>query len=751
MTACFCEDSVPNQPFNVRFEKGVNLFTDPRLLVDGEVQYAKNLFPYAPGVLRRRKAMRNWADFSSSSKYMLADMNFLVPPFDDGILAAVSGQGGSPVSGSAKIYLLDESGASRADWGSTVAQAAQTPQLDRRMQMFSYQKKIYILGGAPWSVNALVAYNNAGTYTVEPFAFSGTGNTGLKPRVAGVYRERVVWADLGPGYEDYLVISDPYQPDVIGTDVLAANGRAFRIGSRSGDRIVAVLEISQGGTDNPSHSALLILRQNSAYIMTGEPNLTTDVTPLLGDTEVSRINVQTGCASAETVVRTDYGVLWASTTDVWLLPDQGMPYTVGTKIRPALSRAPVLDAINWHAAFFDGIYRLQIHGEGQGPTGPQDLGYPWVYPQDQWWLDLRGGAPPNWIEAQWWGPMVYTPHINGGASSSITPVGVGPMSADVRPGRVPRLLTIYSAVAGANVPMALVDMNVDDEIDVVDFSLDTLTYGINKPSLTDGLVQTKLTPKNFIADGMEDIRLVAVEERLRVGNSTRITMDVKIDDGRKIDSNSKVVSPDQLAAGTGSLDTDLLNDAFKAISIYPTSAKPGRDLQISLSDSPYQTIGYPLTVDATNNVGYVWEDDSGGNWHAVTLPMGAYADVASLRTAFLTAIAAAYAITDGWMLTVDSPTAGNLEFMTGGGYNIGMLVNSLQGGGFTAGQIAISKAFWNLFGFYTLSEPSLPPASATIDHVDTDTPYALVTAKAAISRLEIGSVQVRINTFGKRP
>jgi hypothetical protein len=266
------------------------------------------------------------------------------------------------------------------------------------------------------------------------------------PYVATVYRNRAVYADFsgtdtggslaGKEYANYVIFSDPNLPLTIGEDAVLV--RAMQVGSVDDGRIVAMTEVMQTAAGSPTQSALLVLCEFAAYVITGEPNLSTDTDQdpesIFGSLVVSKFNVSCGCASAETVCRTPRGLIWAGHDQVWLMEEGSVPRPVGKKIRPLLKENSAAKRPSWCATYFEGYYRLSITGvDDPDPAA----GASFVTTNVQWWLDLNsqvGGED----DARWFGPMQYYSGPNGGLAS---------MVVENRVGGAPRLLGLQRDVA----------------------------------------------------------------------------------------------------------------------------------------------------------------------------------------------------------------------------------------------------------------------------------------------------------------
>lgn len=385
------------RPFPIDISGGVNLLKDPRRVGANEVVYAQNLVPSDPGVYRTRPAIAfaGQALTPSSGGTLATVMDALLQPIlparGDLVATAIF-----PVGVSSNDTILFSGNSELSITQATLGVR------NLRPWMVTLAGKVFVLGGPGASATARTV-----EFSVDPsthdllqanFAFAGTGNGAVRPRLVAGYRSRYVWANFGTGYENTLVFSDNFVPGTVGNDVLASNGRNVSLVSTyDGDEIVGVVEVMTSNVGSPAQAALLVLRRRSAFLLTGEPDQTTGGTNSL---VVNRLAVDAGCASPWTIVKTPYGTIWASEDDVWLMDVGSVPRPIGIKIRKALRQSPPGLLYRWTAAYFDGFYRLAVYSEGQGPTELDPLG-------EQWWLDLRDGAPRSHADARWWGPMKF--------------------------------------------------------------------------------------------------------------------------------------------------------------------------------------------------------------------------------------------------------------------------------------------------------------------------------------------------------
>lgn len=424
---------------------GVNLLEDPKSIGDGELVRAKNVYPVIPGVVSSRKGTQIGAGLVEGTvgnewmQYPLAPpIHYVKSPATIGGDAIVISRGVQSVSAYSNTAVRVVDFASQT----TLVSADMGVVTKRRPGNYFYDGKFYVFAGYGASSSGKIVQNTTGTPEVKDFTF--INSPGVKPALAAQYRDRFVYGNFGPGYEHTIVFSDRFTRDTLPTNVLATNGRNFVIGSSDDGELVALVPVMLTAVGSPAQQGLLILHEYAAHLLTGEPNDSTDATaPLTGDVIIARISFNCGCASAESVVQTPYGVIWASHDDVWLFSAGQVPVRIGSKIRPALLQTPAALRYLWHATYFDGSYRLAVMSESQGANDDSPCG-------DQWWLDLRDGAPSNHQVAVWWGPQQYLVAGSWGTVTDIDVVeqGTRTMVIDNRPGMEPVLYGVNSTTGG---------------------------------------------------------------------------------------------------------------------------------------------------------------------------------------------------------------------------------------------------------------------------------------------------------------
>lgn len=578
--------------YRVPMSGGVNLLSDPRTIRDDELVKAGNLVPVRPGVLQTRPAIESlpFSIVGSMSRTTAFPLSALFGPWADSpmfVLHYTAGTGAINAKVSLSAYTLD--GQVAID---TQTLMSFTPSnVGVRPWITPYQGALYFLTGehtAPVPAFTI----QRGQIAAQQFAFAGTGNADMRPRVAVAYRNRVVWANFGPGYENTLVFSDNFAPSVIGNDALASNGRNVSlVAAADGDEIIGLAPIMLTDTGTPVESGLLVLRRYSSFLITGEPDQTSGGTPTIA---VNRMSIAAGCASPWTIKSTPYGVFWAGQDEVWHYHSGQNPRQVGTKIQPALMRTPRSLGYKLSASYFGGFYRLALFGETQvAPTYADG-------PQDQWWLDLRNGPPNTIDEARWWGPQTFT-YPN---SVSTTTGGYNIMLRDDRPGGEARLYGFeigtaqFSGITGTTQGI-IVRYDVDAPVDTSwplnpTGSISTQTI----PFAADATIKPDLITKEFdLGDPMLQKIYDGMEANVWASQSGRLLAQGILDGGASYAETNLDVTAAGYAAGEGAVGVlgVAMPRAPQAIAAYDTTRPIGTTVQLRLQGQA------GFTVDATND------------------------------------------------------------------------------------------------------------------------------------------------------
>jgi hypothetical protein len=453
-------------------------------------------------------------------------------------------------------------------------------------------------------------------------AFAGTGNENVYPSYAFPYKQRLVLANFGKGYENTIVFTDNYTADVVGNSVLASNGRAISlVAGADGDEIVGGIEVMLTNVGSPAESGLLILRRyGNPFLLTGDMDQTTGGTSTL---TIQRISVNCGCAGQYTVARTPVGIIWAGVDDVWCFAAGVLPHRIGQKIQPALKVTPTSLQYRWSAAYFDGFYRLAVWGAGQGMTDTDA-------PGDQWWLDLREGLPQDWREARWWGPQQFL----GGASAGVAPTPrTWAMVAENRAGMDARLFYLdrVEMAAGLFGPA------------VGEYGTNTRDTTANAAYITDAAyvdpeITAELITKEYALAPARDQINDGILFSLRPSNDLTVSADFVIDDGDQVISRTKRLgAADPFRLDSSTLDTTGNTVTGRAIktAIYPATRRAGQTHRFRI----YDTAGYTI-ITGVNDL-FIFGANAYNvtpSQYIATVPQGTY----TLSTLF-TALAAALA------------------------------------------------------------------------------------------------------------
>lgn len=408
---------------------GVNLLDDPAAIKDNEFAWAKNLWHPKRGVLALRPSMQFFEDVYQKVYSDSTPLEDIGVPLDFAFVESgsytellyIERRGGTDYLNLHPPYLS-------SFVSQNIGPSKYVPQILR------YGKRTYVFNGeaSGWYVDPTVLGGD-GQMAITQVDWGDAAHLSVKPKFAAVVRERFWYANLGNGAEDYVVVSDRFEPSVIGTvgaDPLLAGGRAFRVGSPGEGPITAIAELSATKAGSEASTMVAVWKRDRLYLITGEPLETNDVGDVLGDMDIIRVNVAAGCAGHRTVVTTPYGTFWAGVDDVWCMPHGGQPMRVGTKIRPALAATPTTLTHLWHAVYDANHYKLAVFSDGQGPSDESACG-------EQWWLDLRSweANPSGADECVWMGPQRYVP------SWSVSP-GTWNMHLDERPGAERRAISM---------------------------------------------------------------------------------------------------------------------------------------------------------------------------------------------------------------------------------------------------------------------------------------------------------------------
>lgn len=696
---------------------GVNLLKDRRQVAENECVRAQNFAPTKSGMGAKRLPRGILRDSSGEATRVggLFPLSLYCPDVPGVDFFETSRRINQSSLGVLNAFTFQGTGPG------LLATATYSEPFPRRPGVAVLNKKLYATPGYPLQGKGLTSAGvildsgailqekiGGGGVEFVSLTFSTPQSPAVAPALCAVYRNRMVYANFGPGKEDWLVFSDRNTPTLISQDALAANGRNFRLGGTFG-RCTALREVMLTSTGTPTETMLLAFKERAMYLIQGEPGQTTDTAPgpsnppttILGNLTVQRVNTDAGCASQETITQTPYGIFWAGPDDVWFMAQGQSPIRVGSKIRPILEASPASVRYLWHAVYFNGFYRLSVFTEGQGPDDDSPLG-------EQWWLDLRDGAPQDAASARWWGPQIYkavpggddipayTPwapstlygvgvFVSNGSQIYISTVG-GTSAASGGPsgtgtGIVDGTVT-WDRVSGLPSPLTGVRMQAIDQRDGRESGLYSIEpnndssnfiYSYDVPSYSgrDGAATVEAgvpfpgEPDYLAMDGSEievDIHTAEVdfgdpgvdkgydgtEVTLAASEAVQMQVRTDFDGGRRVLTASEpLAQSDSFTLDVSTLDSALFTREFKAQNVRPPSGTraTGKTIQHRIGDLP----GY--IIDASNdNIGLGIQAIEAGvtvQYWTLSIPHGFYATITDLVNALTAQVAAVTAVTLG--------------------------------------------------------------------------------------------------------
>lgn len=417
---------------------GVNLIVDPANIRPDQLADGKNCWPTLEGVLAKRHVVKSIGTLNGQTGGGSVVGHYPLTLFKpdpnsgyDYILNALSQANGLEILVAARVgenYFIPP-GTSSSPWVSVQLVTAYPagPSV-----MCNFDGRTLAVSGLE---GFFQFYKDGDTWNFRRNSFAWPADTAgvtvaqaqivpIQPKVCGSYRGRMVYGNLGPGYENCIILADRTPPvgwanvieappwAIVGDDVLAANGRHLRFSSIQGETIRCVREVSMSSATQPLQTALLILTERSAIICTGETAESTAVVDsysgYLADFQFAKVNYDCGIAGPYAICTGPNGTFWASGEEVYALYDgQPRPLPIGTNIRPALQSCPPNLQPFWHMAYTNGAVTLAV------PT--QDSSWETLLSIEHWRLDLRppGGndvaaRPSGPSEARWYGPMDYS-------------------------------------------------------------------------------------------------------------------------------------------------------------------------------------------------------------------------------------------------------------------------------------------------------------------------------------------------------
>lgn len=305
-----------------------------------------------------------------------------------------------------------------------------------------WRERLYVFPG--WSKPGIVitGLDDQQTHGLAVSDIGTNWGTKLRPRTVWLYREHFLLAGMDSPDESTVWPCEYNDPDT-----LLASTKSWYLGRGDGDQIIHGIEVPVYGGSQVIEPYCVVWKRRSTWMIQGAPP--TGATS--GSISVIPINRYEGCVAKETVAVTEHGVIWCSGKNVWLMPPGEKPVPIGREIAPYISKLSPNAPHAWHAAYFNGIYRLTVPSHREAAPLSQAVGsapeghgseftalhrYPGGFsPTEQWWCDLREYVKPETPgKVTWWGPMT----IPSCASAVETEGGVerllmvqGELSADM--------------------------------------------------------------------------------------------------------------------------------------------------------------------------------------------------------------------------------------------------------------------------------------------------------------------------------
>lgn len=633
--------------------RGVNLLLDPRKIGDDELVLAQNAVPARPRILGQRGAITFGGYINAALPTAGYPVAAEVVPFN-GVAFGVAAfrNVGSGYTTKLSTFARNVSPAT-TDLNVVT---------DKKPSFAFMDQSVFVAPGHPFNAGAVMvaigAANGFPAFATNPFYAGASGGTTASamntpatdgyfaPQVVAAYNDRLVYGNFGPGLEGQILFSDSFSkstftgtsvpkiPLTVGLSDAGAFARALLIGgSRDGDRIVAMKEIMLTAVGTVPQKALLILKEYSTWLLTGEPNQTTDDTsklPPLGDVKIARVAFNCGCASPETVVTTPYGTIWAGPDDVWMFQYGQIPLRIGSKIRPALLRTPASMRYRWHAAYHNGFYRLAIDSAGAGVTDDSPCG-------DQFWLDLREGPPQGQADveiqsnAQWWGPQQFAFMTDTAGDYQ---QGTRNMFTETRANEPPALYGVEPGIASNTNFNNIVVYDAPNARDSSSAQLDSPTPVYASLDVA-SLIIPKIETKEFDGgDPMVDKILNALEVNMWVSIDKILKADFIMDGGATVDTQAIGVTQYGFASDVDGFGSAITHQTqARVINANPNTRDIGKTFRIRL----YPSSAYDVVVDANDTFLFVTQDPTDHLFvNAVKVAPGAYT-----LSGYLTALVAA--------------------------------------------------------------------------------------------------------------
>ncbi len=522
---------------------GANLNVDPRSLQPGEVERFENLVPTADGKFCQKRPAVNWHPSTQLLDTLAVLIHYrtclpralypLNPAIGRAMALYAANVGITTPVHPALLMMSDGDPDASGDFriaDKLAAQLAFRPSATdyRTLTNFcfggEFEGFVDCVPAGPLNTNPgsgavntpslvrasfVFGTNSLGGATVNqctgPVGIGQTQIIPVCPRLNARQGPRMVYANFGPGMENWLCFADfnhldsatPHNPFatapfvngvqipwyipihcVIGNDALAYNGPHLPLDLISGESLRAVHEVMLAQVGSQLESALVCLTLDSCVFVTGKiPQSYEILSGVKFDAygvDTKRVNYRCGITAKETLVRTKFGLLWAGDDEVWALPTGSAPVPVGTKLSPLLKNCPASGHQHWFAVEHEGFYKLSIATSvNSDPSADDTLPSDEIPIWEQWWLDLRSGLPQSWGEAKWYGPMTYDKLCAGATVEQETGEGFAYLQAGtvvnkrfLCPAGNTRVSGILSSVLSAyEAQTAIVDMGGTGTVD----------------------------------------------------------------------------------------------------------------------------------------------------------------------------------------------------------------------------------------------------------------------------------------------
>lgn len=415
---------------NLQWAGGVNRLVDARAVADNQIIKSKNTYCSLEGILDKREPVRGVGNFictgsDTGGGGSIRPITLFVPDPVLGLdlIAHLSDSNPTPV-GSGEFFAGLSLGQSFAyKTTDSNAQAIVVNQLSQPASFTNYRGRVIGVTAGTEGFKQL-SRDNTGNLNWSSVTFkwdvgvnpiSQVQGVPVYPRVVGTYRGRLIFANFGPGMENWMVFADrdtqtgwgdyttspPWA--VVGDDVLTANGKHLEIIFLQGEEITGLKEVGLQAVGSPLSVGLLVLTKRKGVICTGEVAQTTDTdfatnAGYIADFQANAINFEVGLVGPNCMCQTPYGLVWASDDQVWLM-NGNTPMRMGGLIRTALRNTPPALRKYWSMAYANGIVFLSIATQSSVNELQQTVNH--------WRLDLRNGLPDNELSAKWFGPQDY--------------------------------------------------------------------------------------------------------------------------------------------------------------------------------------------------------------------------------------------------------------------------------------------------------------------------------------------------------